>query len=615
MEASKLLLSLRDSVGILSRFLGIRQEQAARLMFYRILKEVAKKAGFNLPFVINEYERKLGFKLPEFLYDVVELISRDPEILDLIYSQMIPKNYKRKHGQFATPLHIADFMVKWGIKGVESVFDPAVGAGVFLSKAYDELKDIKLIGIDVDELLLNACYLRLKLKGVREDNLKLTSIDFLKLTPREKYDFIVCNPPYIKFHGYKREIVEEIAKKYGIKLSKLTNIYALFFFHATAFLKEYGKMAFITPSEFFYTGYGKELKQFLKENYTINAFILVGLENEVFEDVMTTAVITLLTKSAPEQDHKVKFIKIKKWPGSDVMLDLVEGSNDNVMVREVLQKDLDPSVKWLKYFGYNEYEEYLEQLVPLKQLATVDRGIATGYNEFFVLDRNTVQEYNIPRRYLKPVIAKASQCLYYDFTKDDWKELEKRGERVYLLYCFESPPPKELKRYIEHGLKLGVHERYLTKHRKPWYSVERREPAPILALVFSRERLRFVYNRAGVLNLTPFHCVYPLLQDEKTVKALLAYLNSNICREIATRWGRIYGGGLRKLEPKDLENLPVLNVTKLEPKIINELSRLFDELCFAARHGENFENAVKTKIDKLIERILKKFQGESDKSN
>jgi adenine-specific DNA-methyltransferase len=135
--------------------------------------------------------------------------------------------------------------------------------------------------------------------------------------------------------------------------------------------------------------------------------------------------------------------------------------------------------------------------------------------------------------------------------------------------------------------------------------MEKREPAKILATVFHRERMRFILNEAGVRNLTAFHCIYPKFDNILMVKALLAYLNSDLCKQIQTIKRREYGGGLHKFEPKDLENIPTLDVTKLSISDLESLASAFDELCITFRKGAD-ETPVRRKIDSILRYIILK---------
>ena len=573
-------------------------------LFYQLISQIASEIGVKLPYTLSV--KDFDIKIKEDLIQLAHLIIENPDTIDDIYSMLIPQRYRRKHGQFFTPPNIAEFMVKWALsRNGKKFLDIGVGTGVFLSKAISLFKerDLQLTGIDTDPILLNACFIRLKLLGININNLTLIKDDFLVWESKNKYDFILCNPPYIKFHGFDRNIALEIAHEFDVQMTRLTNIYALFFIRAIKFIRNGGRVAFITPSEFLYTGYGEELKKFLLKNYKIVAFILAGLEEEVFENAMTTGLITLLEKEIPEREHQVKFIKFNEHQKPLVDLESLE------CVTKIHQHRLDPRKKWLIYFvKNNNFDRILHKLIPLSMIASVDRGIATGCNAFFTLSEKTIKMFSIPRQYLKPVIAKASHCQHYDFTYEDWDMLRKKGENVFLFYCFSEQPPKLLKAYLDYGLRLGVNKRYIPSHRKVWYMVDKRKPAPILALVFSRERMRFVLNKAYALNLTSFHCVYPIFDDEVRLKALLAYLNSNICKELATYYGRIYGTGLRKLEPKDLENLPVIDVRNINERDLRKLANLFDELCIISRQNPQKEDEIKKRIDATIIDILRRFR-------
>jgi adenine-specific DNA-methyltransferase len=589
-------------------------EEMARPYFQKMIAIIADKIGATLPYVsdIDIKKDRASEKIEhDYLLPLAQQIMKEPNLIDEVYNTLVPRQYRRKYGQFLTPPHIAKFMVKWALScETRKVLDPGVGTGVFLSQAFQLLKNketFQLTGIDIDPVLLNACFIRLKLLGLNTNNLKLIKGDFLTWSDEDKYGSIVCNPPYIKFHGFDRFVIKKISQDSGVSMTQLTNIYALFFIRAAKFIDYGGRIAFITPSEFLYTGYGRELKKFLLKNFKIEAFLLVGLEKNIFENVMTTGLITLLIKEKPEKEHKVKFINLENTRQVD--LENLENLEDLKNVIEIPQHQLNAEEKWLIHFIKDEsVRRLVDRLVPLSTIATVDRGIATGYNKFYTLSEETIRRFSIPRQFLRPVIAKASHAIYYDFTWDDWEALRKKNENVFLLYCFSEQPPKQLEEYLQHGLKLGVHRRYIPSHRRVWYSVDKRDPAPILALVFSRERMRFIFNKAKVLNLTPFHCIYPIFNDELKMKALLAYLNSDVCKEVATVYGRVYGTGLRKLEPKDLEDLPVIDVRSLSQEDIKKLAYLFDELCKASREDLNREKEIKKMINEAIKDVLNKLR-------
>jgi len=576
-----------------------------RAIFYAIIDNIAQKIDVSLPYEEIKEDSIRQLKQYEKLIEKISVeVIKFPDLIDQVYQKIMPREYRRKFGQFFTPTSMTDFMVSWGFtEDVKRIIDPGVGTGIFLSRIARVLKkrnmDVELMGIDIDPLLLNAAYVRIAIENKEIlDKVTLIKENYLLWKPNIKIDLVISNPPYMRFQDYDRQIVDYLSSIFNLQLTKLTNIYALFMMKSLSELKEGGKAVFITPSEYLYTDYGEIVKKFLLNNYSLIALMMIGLENTVFENVMTTGLITLVKKEKSTHIHEVLFVNAE---GTDNLeLSVLDRG------KKISQQKLDPHNKWLTYFFDENLDQYLNKLVPLSLLADVDRGIETGYNEFFTLDEKTVKKYKIPPAYLKPIISKARHCPHYDFTISDWKKLKREGKRVYLLHCFMPDPPNELSEYLRYGEKIGVPKRYIISHRKRWWWVEKREPAPILVLVFSRERMRFVYNKAEVLSLTHFHLIYPKFNDETMIKALLAYLNSNINEKIATIYGRVYGTGLKKLEPGDLERLPVLNITEISRDNLKHLANLFDELCKASRQSELLEETVKSKIDETVLNILMK---------
>jgi len=103
-----------------------------------------------------------------------------------------------------------------------------------------------------------------------------------------------------------------------------------------------------------------------------------------------------------------------------------------------------------------------------------------------------------------------------------------------------------------------------------------------------------------VLAPNTLHCVY--FRERKYVKAVLAYLNSSIALEFAQH--RVYGGGLRKLEPGEAEKIPVPDPRLLSENELETLAALLGELDEAEREGrgERVRKALDEEVRKLLER-------------
>jgi len=108
---------------------------------------------------------------------------------------------------------------------------------------------------------------------------------------------------------------------------------------------------------------------------------------------------------------------------------------------------------------------------------------------------------------------------------------------------------------------------------------QRREPALLFAYLGRRD-CRFVLNRAGVVPLTGFLCVYPWEDDEREVRKLWRALNHPDTLANLAYIGKSYGGGALKVEPRQLDALEiphhVLSLLGLRPPAAWVEQRLLD---------------------------------------
>jgi adenine-specific DNA-methyltransferase len=369
-------------------------------------------------------------------------------------------------------------------------------------------------------------------------------------------------------------------------------------------------MAFITPSEILDVDYAVEFKQFILDHFTLDAIVVYPEQDLVFPGALTTACITLLEKKKPNPEHQVVFVRVNNAPETRELLNVIEGAQRKNLswaaVEPIPQLDLKPEDKWSHI---SSGIQDTRGLIPLRKIARAHRGLATGANDFFTLNKTEIEENKIEHRFLKPVIANARAVPNYNFTEDDFRDLVRNGYKTWLLSCDKTK--SELKShhgllsYLISGEKKEINKRYLTRTREPWYSQEKRTPAPIVFTYMSREKPRFVYNEATALALNTLHMIHParsIIDDKRKIKALLCYLNSGICRGLLRRTGRVYGGGLVKLEPREVENLPVIDIENVGEKDVSRLASLFDELCQASREGR--EDEIAKKIDDTLNRII-----------
>lgn len=555
-----------------------------------------------------------------------EMRSTEDDIIGKVYQEIVPQEERRKPGQFWTPSYISDFMVRWSIKDKNCFFlDPALGSGIFVLNALRILVDQgarlndagqSLYGMDISPIcvLMSTANVLIRVPEIRpnffvRDFLELTKLNMpFNLT----FDSIVCNPPYSRHHEldptYKRKMADKIRSMTGLKISGLCSSFVYFFINAAQFLGRKARMAFITPYEAFEAFYSVPLKEFIAERLVLKALILFDEDQFAFPGVETAASITLV-EGADASRSDVKFIKVRNWPGAQNLIEVVEKSDIkgtfswghvNVMPYSIVKV----REKWTTYTNFETPRIHSPFTVPLRELARIMRGIATGANDFFVLTDEEVKKWGIEREFLRPVITRTREVQKCVLCHEDLRRLGRTGKKRWLFYCALSPEALEKTKalkYIEYGERLGYPNRSLIKSRKRWYELEKRDIPPIIFTYLTRGNARFIYNTANALALNVFLLIYPIdeiANDEIKLKALLAYLNSDISRRMLRTVGRTYGGKTLKLEPRELDILPALDVRKLDRGKLKELAKLFEGLCGSET------DAFRARIDKAVMKLL-----------
>lgn len=486
-------------------------------------------------------------------------------ILEKEYKKQTSLIHRKKFAQFFTPEPVAKIMIDWvlGKSQVQSILEPAFGLGVFSRLILEQKRDINITSFDVDPVIFEIA----KQNFNKFTNINYFLEDYLFNDWNSKYDAIICNPPYFKFHDYEnKKTLEEIKKRLNINLSGFTNVYTLFLLKSIYQLKEDGRAAYIIPSEFLNSDYGKLVKEYLIKSKTLKHIVLFDFEKNIFDDALTTSAIILLEKN--NSTDKISFSNIKDFEALKAY--------PNVPTFEYEVEKLNPNIKWRTYYTEQNSKKY-KDLIPFKNVAKVVRGIATGANDYFVFNNSKAKKHKIANDYLLPCITKSKDVKLPFFTKDDFNKLENDDANIYLIDACTNETDKNISEYIKVGEKNGINKKYLTSKRTPWYSLENRPPSPIWVGVFNRNGLKFIRNEANISNLTTFHCIYPNsnLLYKINIDLLFAYLLTDVANQIFSDNRREYGDGLKKFEPNDLNNALMLDLSKLDTKTENEIINLY----------------------------------------
>lgn len=500
------------------------------------------------------------------------------DALDTSFLSQTDRDSRKILGQFLTPRPIAALMAEWVSASVpEEVLDPAVGTGILLDEVHQRAAGARLVGYDVDPVCLQVAGQRLRA------DLRLGS--FLATDPKP-IDAVIANPPYIRHHDIEHDAAlhARLSGVVGEKLSKLTNIYALFLVECLARLRPGGVAAFLVPAEFANANFAAPVKSWILRSGLLKRVIYYDPSKLAFDDNLSTGCLLLFRNDRETEDVEVAFTdpdeRHVKWDAIT--------ADKNSIVTAFPRDVLEGSKKWNYLVQVGAAADERPGMIPLRDLARTKRGIATGANGFFLRSAHEFREIGVFDQTV-PCVGKSKDVKGLIFSEDDFRQLEAAGAPTRLLSMTEARTEDEIA-LVRAGEQEGLHKKYLTSKRKPWFSPEQQEVAPIWAAVFGRGNMRFVANDAKVRTLTTFHCVYPFRDDLPFVHALVACLNSDVVQSASLAHQRAYGGGLQKFEPRDLLDIRVPDLRLVSDATLMRLASVVESR--APEHMERLDDLV-----------------------
>jgi len=487
-----------------------------------------------------------------------------------------------------------------------------------------------------------------------------------------KFDAIIANPPYTRWTEIPEKTREAIKDSIGELLSKYSltaqvqrgiepGIYTHFIIHGFSMLKEGGRLGMIISDSWLQTDYGVDFGRFLLDHFKIKA--LIDISARVFPVPLIGTCIIFLEKCSNEKEREnnqtvFMYVDIaeKEAFKVDEILEAIEKPEkygEQYIIKSLKQGEIPKDQKWINFlFDANAILDKLKgKTIRMAELFEPSYGNVTylylasqgkingprnlGANEFFYLDESKVQQYGL-RDYAYPALTSVRYAKWFTFTKEDWEELKKKGLPCYFFMCHEPREklPKNVLEYIRWGetechttirgtrgggktcnQALSCQEREKRKqYFYGWYDLGGFMSTPIIAVRNAQYKIRFFYNIINAASYDNTICFIPKAEfSQKEICGLLSFLNSSFVQLYVESTGVISGGGIIQLNVKHAEQIPILDVRKLDEKDINVLASLFDELEAEARRlggadtAENIERLWDTVIEKIdveVARIL-----------
>jgi adenine-specific DNA-methyltransferase len=487
---------------------------------------------------------------------------------------------QKLRGGYYTPTPIAEFLCDWAIRrSGESVLEPSCGDGEFVVAAAARLRSLgakspSLTAVEFIGTEARKAKLRLKKAGFSKAAVGVRSGDFFTHFKddlgKRSFDVVIGNPPFIRFQNFpdaQRQLAFSEMRSMGLHPSGLTNAWLPFVCMSAKVLNERGRLAMVIPAELLQVNYAAELRGLLGNVF--RRITIVTFKELVFSGILQEVVL-LCAERAPDGPSGINVVELAD-------LDELRGHRMEALSERGLKPMDHATEKWTQYFLSRSEILLLRRLRqdsrlrPFGDYASVDVGVVTGLNEFFVVGEETFQERKLNSLTI-PIVSRSGHLKGVVFTQRDWEINKRSGVPAHLLNLPRvslDKLPADVRHYVRFGESKGWHTGYKCRIRKPWYCVPSiwRPDGFMLRQIHQYPKL--ILNTSNATSTDTIHRVRFNAGIDRA--QMTAGFHNSLTFAFSEVFGRSYGGGVLELEPREAEKLlvPYLPAAKINLQELN----------------------------------------------
>lgn len=506
----------------------------------------------------------LGPSVPAAVIDAAELaLADEPDsVLANLYARLVSGVNRRLLGTFFTPAPEVELMLDmWESNEAApaTVVDVGAGVGVFTASAASRWPSAAIYGVDVNPVTLGMLALRVAghfplvpeasgLAGIRLVRDDYTAWIGEASRTIQGPRLILGNPPYTRAQLLSVEdrvrLTQAAGGLCGSRASLSTLITAISLRH----LGPDDGLCLLLPAQWLESQYAQPLREHLA-HLSRRRVELRLVDSWRFVDAQVDAVALLVGRERETSQR----LCVANWRSEESRS--VERAT--LGAREWRSLFAGPS-SLVSLGGTTPSDDAPPSL--LSNYCTVRRGVATGANEFFVLNDEEASRHSLPRSRLLPLARRLfnfNQLLdakAFDALPSNEKRWLLNADRKHRI------SGSALDRYLCSGEESGFDERTLCRSRKgEWYDLRHDIVFPdVIVGPMTRERIRIVEN---VLCCAITNNLYGWRWRDgvpkKTRALILSWLRSVEGQVAMLASARRQGDGLFKLEPTAIANLEI----------------------------------------------------------
>ncbi|QJB43482.1 Eco57I restriction-modification methylase domain-containing protein [Dolichospermum flos-aquae] len=411
---------------------------------------------------------------------------------------------------------------------------------------------------------------------------------------KDGFDICIGNPPYVRQEQIKE--LKPLFKQNFQCFTGVADLFVYFFERGYYLLKTGGVLSYICSNKYFRSGYGEKLRDFLGKNTTIQQLIDFG-DTDVFTAIAYPSII-LFSKEKASKDAQFKALS---WQQTEALNEFptVFNAQNFLMPQSALKAD-----------GWRlENTQVLDLLAKLRNAGKplgeyvngkFYYGIKTGFNEAFVIDRETrdklIAEHPSSAEVIKPFLRGRDvkrwcvdyQDLYLIFTKKGLN-IEKYPAIENHLSQYKDKLEMRAGDYKWFELQASPAEVNRFEYRKIVY--------PDIA-----SSCEFAFDNNSIFPDCTLFCI------PSESEYLLGFLNSSIIQFFISQICPAIRGNFRRFKSIYVSQIPIPTATAAEQKAIETLVSYVLHLTAALKDISNHPTTLDQSVtDKRMNRYFEEI--------
>lgn len=473
---------------------------------------------------------------------------------------------EKLRGGYYTPAPIARWLADWVSGGGPRILEPSCGDGSLLRQLGPGTRPLG-VELFADEAA------QARIAAPHADIIVNDFFNWFQEREVGQWDGAIGNPPFIRFQNWTeptRSNAFDVMRRVGMRPSKLTNSWVPFVVASALALRPGGRLGFVIPAELLQVTYAAQLRAFLVDQFS--ELTAIAFKRLVFEGILQEVVLLLGIRG--EGPARIRVLDVQDAGALP--------SPDALRAAPHVPALLHENEKWTKYFlddrGITALREtrLSDALTRLGVLGSVDVGIVTGRNSFFVLRPSATDERGLHRHTVR-LVSRSAHLNGVELRDADYVALEEDDALCHLLAVDPAVDPLSdpaLGAYVREGEAADVHRGYKCSIRPKWWVVPSLWYPDAFLLRQIYDHPRIIANTARATATDTIHRVR--LLNGTPARSLAAASINSATFAFAEVMGRSYGGGVLELEPREAEDLPFPDPSALtsdDVRRVDELSR------------------------------------------